>query len=144
MRTALFLAVLGTVCAISVMAFSKLSAEEPAEVKADPFIVSKLEEIVKISERMVRLEERKLKAGVNGDIYQSKIDLANARIGLATELRRNEEVLVALESLVTAHEAKLQWAEARAIDRTPPSDIAQLQIDHLHSQIRLARAQSAQ
>lgn len=142
MKTAVLFAVFVAVCAISLMALTKLRADEPAVVKADPAIVSKLEEIVKISERMVMLEERRFKAGGNADVYQSKIALSNARIELATELQQNDAVMIELEGIVTIQEAILQRAEARSADRTRPSDIAQIQMDLLHSQIRLMRAKS--
>jgi hypothetical protein len=108
----------------------------------DPATVAKLQEIVGLRQRLLGNHQLQLQAGRAEDDGLHEVALAEARIQLARERRQSDLVLTEMRNLLTVHQNRLQQAEARAaVGVKPLSDVDQVRIDVLATEVRLLREQ---
>lgn len=114
---------------------------EPAPVTApDPGVVAKLQEIVAIRERQVKYHQLLLDSGRASVESAPDVDLAEARLRLARELRQGEGVIAELKNLVEAHERRVKRIESLSREwRSANVDSAR--VDLLDAEIRLLKEQ---
>lgn len=116
-------------------------AQQPTPAAPDPKIVAKLSEIVAIRERLFQNYERMLEAGRAPVDGSAALDLAEARIDLARERGRRDEIIAALKDLLSAQERVLKWAQALAKDRLPGADLERVRVRVLEAEVRLLRGE---
>lgn len=116
-------------------------AQQPPPAGPDPKIIAKLSEIVAIRERLFQSYELNLGAGRVPVDGSAAIDLAEARIDLARERGRGDEVVGALKALVSAQERLLKTTQALAKDRLPLADLERVKVCVLQAEVRLLRAE---
>lgn len=137
--------------AIAVLFSSTLLAEEspkvPGSAEPDAKIIAKLTDIVQIREQLVEIEQALHKSGrassENGSgVELAEVELAEARVDLASEKGQRGDLIAALQGLVTANERRVEWAKRmKDLARVSDVEVKRAQAELLEAQVRLLRAQ---
>lgn len=120
---------------------AKGQASRSPAVEAHSTVISKLQEIVAIRERLFESEQVQLQQGRSPLESSAEIDLVEARIQLARERNQRDAVLAELRSLVAAHERRFKRVEPLARDRMPQAALDQIKVGVLEAEVRLLREQ---
>ena len=115
--------------------------QQSSPAGADPKIIAKLSEIVAIRERLFQSYELMLGSGRAPVDGSAAIDLAEARIDLARERGRRDEIIAALKDLVSAQERRLNIVQDVSKDRLAVADLERVKVSVLEAEVRLLRAQ---
>jgi hypothetical protein len=143
MKTKLVLLVVVSICLCAAIAQQQRSVE-PGQSPAgnpDPQIVSRLTEIVSIRERIVKIHEQMREVGRMTESSVAEIELAEARIDLAKEKGKRQEVAAGLRNLVAIHEKRWKKVSALVGDRVALDEVERAKADLLAAQVRLLRAE---
>lgn len=116
-------------------------AQQAPPAGLDLKIIAKLSEIVAIRERFFQSYQLNLEAGRAPIDGTAALDLAEARIDLARERGRRDEVIQALKELVRAQERLFTTAQALAQDRLTQGDLERVRASVLQAEVRLLRAE---
>jgi hypothetical protein len=118
---------------------SSPEGRQPAPTAApDPRIVVLLQEIVAIRERQVQNHQLLRDAGRASVDSAPEVELIEARIRLALELRQTQTVRAELSQLVAAQEQRLKRVESVARDWRS-ADVDAARVDLLDARIRQMR-----
>lgn len=137
--------------AIAVLFSSTLLAEEspkaPGLAGPDAKVLSKLTEIVQVREQLVEIEQSLFNSGrasaENGSgVELAEVELAEAKVDLAREKGKRDDLIAALQGLVAANERRVEWAKRmKDLARVSDVEIKRAQAELLKAQVRLLRAQ---
>ena len=111
------------------------------ELTPDPAVVTNLQEIVEVRQRIAESHHLLVQAGRALDDGTAEIALAEARMELARERHQREDVLAELKKIITVHEGRLVRAKA-TLDRTSTAQLDEIRVGLLRAQIHLAREQA--
>lgn len=119
------------------------AAPENNSKQPDPVVVKKLEEIIKIRERIAETAQLEFELGKVVAYNEALTELAEAKIALAYETREPSVVVSELASIVALRQQQLNREKALAEDsRRTEEGIGVIRIKLLEAEIRLHRAKT--
>lgn len=110
------------------------------DTEAGSPVIAKLREIVAIRKRLFESQEGLLQAGRAPLGGMEEIELAEARLELARELKSGEAA--ALQEIVDAHARRLRSLESIAPDRLAPGELDRARVALLEAEVRVLRARN--
>ncbi len=147
MKTKLIIAGLAVFLSLSLVAQQQSKAPGPGEMESR--IIAKLSEIVQIQKQLVEYYQSLIDAGESSaenvaGLRRATVELAEARIDLAREGKQRDALITALQSLVAAHEQRVEMAKRSLhVNSTNAAkvEVGRAQVALLEAQIRLIRGQ---
>lgn len=109
----------------------------------DPVVIRKLEEIVKLRDRIAESAKLELELGRGDSLNEAFVKLAEAKLELASEKGNQEGIISALETIVQFRQHELDREISLAEDdRRTQEEIGHFRIKLLKAEIRLHRAKT--
>jgi hypothetical protein len=147
MKTKLIIAALAVLFSLTLVAQQQSKVPGPGEPESR--ILAKLSEIVQIRKQLVEYYQSLYDAGeastenVAG-LRRATVELAEAQINLAREGKQRDALITALQSLVAAHEQRVEMAKRNLhVNSTnaAKAEVGRAQVALLEAQVRLIRGQ---
>ncbi|MDF1740176.1 MAG: hypothetical protein P1U86_13520 [Verrucomicrobiales bacterium] len=109
----------------------------------DPLVIEKLEEIVKIRERIAETARLEFALGKTVAFNEAAIELSEAKIALASEKREPAVVVSELNAIVALRQEQLDREKALVEDsRRTEEGISVIRVKLLEAEVRLHRAKT--
>jgi hypothetical protein len=135
-------------CSVASLMFAALqnASSQPKQgtaPKSNPEILSKLEQVVALRQKLVEQHDVLAAAGrAQATDPSPQVALCQARIELARERQQPDVVLAQLREVASVYERLLKWAEERVTDRLESTIVDNLRVGLLEAEIRLLREQN--
>jgi hypothetical protein len=134
------LALVVVVSLVAAQQQTRNEGQQPDYGTGDTAIAAKLEQLVNIRQKIFKHYESLIEAGRAPEDASAAIELAEARIQLALERGRREEILKEIAGLVAVHEKRLSSVQSRAADRVAPDEVDRAKASLIEAEVRLLKA----